>query len=169
MTFARKTFGLLAVVFFTACQTAVAGLTDSPWLEASSFLAEACHDASVTIGPPGCPVVVIDRQVWHVKSQRVVQTLPDTSSLSEIRCLSANGMYLATLEAAEPARGIGVNVWNNVTGERAAYLPGDPRREHSVLKIMLNRYLIAAGKDDGTYTVWDIENNKQLRQMPTRA
>ncbi len=160
---------ITAAFLILSAATAQAQIADSPWTKAADFMAPASSSSQITYGPPGCPVVVIDRDAWHIKSKRIVQTLPVEVEIGETRCLSTNGMYFAAYEGKPNDHGRGVNIWNLVSGEKVGQLPGDRQKAYSVVQIMRNRYLIAANDTEAGCVVWDIEENRKVRDIPTRA
>lgn len=149
--------------------SAYADISDSPWGDAADFVAPANSDSQITYGPPGCPIVVVNRDAWHIKTKRIVQTLPVDVEIGKTRCLSANGRYFAAYNGEWHDRGMGVNVWDLVSGEKVAEIPGGQQRVYTVLQFMRNRYLIAANDSDASCLVWDVEENRKVRELPTRV
>ncbi|MBI1249717.1 hypothetical protein GC197_17975 [bacterium] len=159
------TFALVTVI----PSVAWAQLSDSPWIASSDIRIPADTNDQITIGPLGCPVLIVNRDVWHIKSKKVVQTLPADAEIGEYRCLSANGKYFAAYEGRNREEGKDVAVWDLVTGEKVATLPGRQRIFFPVLKIMYNRYLLAAPYSGESLYVWDIEQNKLTREFRVSA
>lgn len=144
-------------------------MSASPWMMSSDISIPADDKAQITVGPPGCPVVMVNQHAWHIKSKKIVQTLPGGTEIGDYRCLSANGKYFAAFEGGHFDRGKSVNVWNLVTGEVVATVPGKSSSIYPVMKIMYNRYLIAAPNTGETLTVWDLEQNKKTRDVFVRT
>ncbi|MEW4455467.1 hypothetical protein AB1L30_22550 [Bremerella sp. JC817] len=146
-----------------------AQLEKSPWIEAADIRIPADKKAQITTGPPGCPVVIVNNDVWHVKSKRVVQTLPESPEIGDFRCLSANGMYFAAYGGSNFDKGRSVNVWNLVSGELVATVPGQSRYSYPVMKIMYNRYLLVAPDGGETLVIWDLQENRRTRDIKVRT
>lgn len=164
-----RTLTIAFVVLLLPTRLAFAQMSASPWMLASDITIPADEDAQITMGPSGCPVIVVNREAWHIKSKKVVQTIPEGTEIGEYRCLSANGKYFAAFAGRRFDRGKPVNVWNLVTGEIAATVPGKSDTTYQVMKIMYNRYLLVAPYDGKTLTIWDLEENKKTRDVFVRA
>ena len=164
-----RTLTIVFVVLLLPARLAVAQMSASPWMLASDINIPADQKAQVTMGPPGCPVVMVNRQAWHIKSKKVVQTIQEGWDIGDYRCLSANGKYFAAFEGAWHNRGDAINVWNLVTGELVATVPGKSSSIYPVMKIMYNRYLLAAPNTGQTLTIWDVEQNKKVRDVLVRT
>lgn len=164
-----RTLAIAVVVLLLPARLAVAQIGDSPWMLASDINIPADKDAQITVGPPGCPVVMVNRQAWHIKSKKVVQTIKEGWEIGSYRCLSANGKYFAAFEGAWHDRGKDINVWNLVTGEIVATIPGKSSSIYPVMKIMYNRYLLAAPNTGETLVIWDLEQDKKTRDVFVRT
>lgn len=164
-----RTLAIAIVVLLLPARLVVAQISDSPWMLASDINIPADQKAKITVGPPGCPVVMVDRQAWHIKSKKVVQTIQDGWEIGDYRCLSANGKYFAAFEGGTFDRGKDINVWNLVTGEIVATIPGKSSSIYPVMKIMYNRYLLAAPNTGETLTIWDLEQDKKTRDVFVRT
>ncbi|MFN3152408.1 WD40 repeat domain-containing protein [Bremerella sp.] len=147
----------------------LADMSDSPWIMSAGITIPADQKAQITMGPAGCPVIMVNRQAWHIKSMKVVQTLQEGWEIGDYRCLSANGKYFAAFEGTWHSRGKDINVWNLVTGEIVATIPGKSSCIYPVMKIMYNRYLLAAPDTGETLTIWDLEQNKKTRDVLVRT
>jgi len=121
------------------------------------------------MGPPGCSVVMVNREAWHIKSKKVVQTIPDGWEIGDYRCLSPNGKYFAAFEGGHFDRGKGINVWDLVSGKIVAKVPGKSDSIYPVMKIMHNHYLLAAPNTGQTLTIWDLEQDKKVRDVNVRT
>ncbi|MBA2113170.1 WD40 repeat domain-containing protein [Bremerella alba] len=164
-----RPLAIAVVILLLPGRMAFAQISDSPWMLSSDISIPADQKAQVTMGTAGCPVVMVNREAWHVKSKKVVQTLPDGKEIGDYRCLSANGKYFAAFEGAWHDRGANINVWDLVTGEIVATMPGKSSSYYPVMKIMHNRYLLAAPDSGQTLTIWDIEQNKKKRDVFVRT
>lgn len=164
-----RTLAIAFVMLLLPGRMAFAQISDSPWMLASDINIPADQKAQITVGPPGCPVVMVNRQAWHVKSKKVVQTIQDGWEIGDYRCLSSNGKYFAAFEGAWHDRGEDINVWNLVTGELVATVPGKSSSYYPVMKIMYNRYLLAAPNTGETLTIWDLEQDKKTREVFVRT
>lgn len=164
-----RTLAIAFVVLLLPAQLTLAQMTESPWMAVSDVKIPADANAKITVGPPGCPVVMVNRQAWHIKSKKVVAEVGSPTELGDYRCLSANGKYFAAYEGAWHNRGEDVNVWNLVTGEKVASIPAKSDTTFRVLKIMFNRYLLAAPYEGQTLTIWDLEQNKKTRDVLVRT
>ncbi len=164
-----RTLVVAVVVSLTAVDLVFAQLSDSPWLNSSDISIPAGEKAQITVGPFGCPVVVVDREAWHIKSKKVVQTIPGDTEIGEYRCLSGNGMYFAAYEGTHWDKGSSINVWNLVTGELISRVPGKQSSYYPVMKIMYNRYLLAAPNTGQSLLIWDIQESKKVRDVLCRT
>ncbi|QDU73368.1 hypothetical protein Pan97_03380 [Bremerella volcania] len=164
-----RTLTIFFVLLLLPGRYALAQMSASPWIMSSDINIPADQQAQVTMGPPGCPVIVVNRQAWHIKSKKVVQTIQDGWEIGDYRCLSANGKYFAAFEGGHFDRGKDINVWNLVTGEIVATIPGKSSSIYPVMKIMYNRYLLAAPDTGEQLTIWDLEQNKKTRDVFVRT
>jgi len=164
-----RTIAIAIVLLSFSAHHALADISDSPWMLSADITIPADQKAQVTMGPAGCPVIMVNREAWHIKSKKVVQTIQDGWEIGDYRCLSANGKYFAAFEGGRYDRGKDINVWNLVTGEIVATLPGKAGSTFPVMKIMYNRYLLAAPNTGKTLTIWDLEQDKKVRDVLVRT
>ncbi|MBN9502619.1 MAG: hypothetical protein J0H02_12655 [Armatimonadetes bacterium] len=65
------------------------------------------HDSRITFGPPGCPVFVVDQDVFDAKTLKVIRMLPDEYERHARRALSPDGKLFAVIH---PIQVFGIEV-----------------------------------------------------------
>jgi hypothetical protein len=123
----------------------------------------------VTLGAPGCPVVVSGKQVWNIRQGRIVCELDTRIDQNALAVLSDDGKYFAAALKSANQEGTAVRVWSTETGARLLEIPGVPKRYVDLMVFSLNKYLILGGRSTPDFQVWDIEQAKAIAPINVNA
>ena len=118
----------------------------------------------LTFGPPGCPLIVIGKNVWDWQSTEIVQTLEGDYEGDGLTSLSTNGTYFAASDMRPYQDGGAVFVWDTSTGERIFSLPGQPDVELAAIHVSDERlFVFSAGEHQ--FQVYDLASGDVLRPL----
>jgi hypothetical protein len=125
-------------------------------------------NSDITTGPAGCPMLVIDGNVWDIKTAAIHVLLEDAPPPRTRRALSDNGKYFAAIidEGATPKS---IGVWNCDTGKKICDIPLDGKQQIDVILFSRNNYLIYSGRSIPDLYVWDVAGNQQMDPLAIKA
>jgi len=125
------------------------------------------HRTVVTGGPSGCPVVIVDQDVWNLEQNRVVQRLEGTYGKYTMRALSANGEWFAVGVKASSRTDPSITIWHTPTGKIQWEIPGRPVKSSQILTLTRDKYLLIEGSVAGQVEVWDVETGEMMAPLQT--
>jgi ribosomal protein S27E len=123
------------------------------------------RDADVTLGPIGCPVIIVKNDVWHVAKKQIVQELEGVYESRVLKALSANGQWFAAASKTPNQQDTSITVWNVVTGKVSCEIPGDPERFADLITFTRNQYLLIGGRLKNDIRVFDAETGRRLNSI----
>lgn len=134
----------------------------SPW--AGTTIPFTSRDG-VTFGPPGCPILVVGKDIYDAKTYKRVRKLPQQYEGRALHALSADGKYFASASQSPNQTNTGVTVWATDTGERVLDLPGQKEAYADLVALLGNTQLMVGGRHSQLVEVWDIKTGKLARRV----
>lgn len=128
------------------------------------------HRAAVTVGPVGCPVLLVGNEVYDLKTGKPTRTLDFLAGESAVRAISADGKWVAAADRSPNRTGTAVGVWSAATGKPAFTIPGRDAAFVDFLAFSRDKYLLVGGRHDATVAVWDAATGQRTKDltMPER-
>jgi hypothetical protein len=121
------------------------------------------HDSRVTFGPPGCPVVVVDQDVYDLKTFKVIRQLPDEYERYARRALTADGRYFAVTEKGHNQEDTQTFVYATDTGAKVLTAPPAAKGAYAdVVTFFGNTHLLLGGRHGAVIDVWDVAGGKKV-------
>jgi hypothetical protein len=121
----------------------------------------------VTVGPPGCPVLVVGQNVWNLERGRIVQQLDEEYEGRGHTALSGDGRFFAAALKSPNQENTPVRVWDCTTGKAVFVVPGFPERYVDLLMFSDNKTLALAGRSTKDIQLWEAETGRQLKSVET--
>lgn len=122
--------------------------------------------SAVTFGPPGCPVVVVEGNVYSARTGALKRKLSLDYNQNHLTALSADGKLFAVAGRSQNQEGTPVTVYAIESGEPVMTIPGDDDRYVDVLLFSLNRYVVVGGRSTNDLQVWDTQNRRMTKAIP---
>lgn len=121
--------------------------------------------SAIAFGPFGCPVLVVDGQVWSVKNGRLLQTLDIVHQVSHVAVLSDDGRWFAYSRYGRNTDNNPISIFSTETGEEVFEVPGEVNRYADFVTFSLNKYLLVGGRTSTGIQVWDFQGGKMVRLL----
>lgn len=121
----------------------------------------------VSLGPPGCPFVIVGREIWDHAAGKKVAELPVMPSPHALRAFSANGEWLAVAGKSANQTDTPVSVYRTSTGERVLEVPGQAGKFVDVLEFTRDKFLVLAGRQSNAIEIWDVSTGSQRPTIQT--
>ena len=124
------------------------------------------HDSRVTFGPPGCPVFIVDQDVYDIKTFKVIRTLPDEYERYARRALSPNGRFFAVTEKGWNQDDTPTHVYATDTGRKVLTAPPAAKGAYvDNIAFYASTHLLLAGRHGPGIEVWDIAGEKKISTL----
>ncbi|HEX4611950.1 MAG TPA: WD40 repeat domain-containing protein [Urbifossiella sp.] len=124
------------------------------------------HDSRVTFGPPGCPVFIVDQDVYDLKTFKVIRQLPDGYERYARRALSRDGRYFAVTKKGWNEEDTETYVYATDTGEKALTIPPAAKGAYvDNLAFFAGSHLFLGGRHGPGIQVWGIADGKMAGEL----
>jgi hypothetical protein len=120
------------------------------------------HDSRVTFGPPGCPVFVVDQDVYDAKSLKVIRQLPDEYDRYARRALTPNGRYFAVTQKGWNQTDTATYVYATDTGRKVLTVPASKEAYADVVAFYASSHLLLGGRHGAVIDIWDLASGKKV-------
>ncbi|MCA9065590.1 MAG: hypothetical protein KDA96_21125, partial [Planctomycetaceae bacterium] len=118
----------------------------------------------VAVGPPGCPVVISGRYVWHKEQQELISELEGEFEGSGTSTLSPDGKLFAAALKSPNQQDTAVRVWDTATGKEKFVAQGEAERFSDTI-LLSNDRLYIGGRLSNELRVWDCTTGEQLKSL----
>jgi len=118
----------------------------------------------VTLGPVGCPAIVIGKQVWNIAENRIVAELEGTYHARGHKCLSPDGLSFAASNKSPNQEDTEVLVWDTKTGKQKFKVLGDPNKYADVV-VLSNDSLYVGGRSESLLDSFNITTGAHQRTL----
>lgn len=119
----------------------------------------------ITVGPPGCPVMVVGQQVWNKSEHSVVATLDGTRERDVLAALSPDGKYFAAAARHPNQQNTNVDVWETDTGRKLFTAAGTSGRYADAI-LLAPRSLYVGGRWSADLQRWNCANGNKAKAIP---
>ncbi len=130
------------------------------WGDGSSAVALK-HDSRVTIGPPGCPVFVVDQDVFDAKTLKVIRRLPDEYERHARRALSPDGKLFAVTQKNWNEEDTPTHIYTTDTGKKVTIPPAAKGAYADYVAFYGNTHLLLGGRHGPKVGVYGVATGKQ--------
>ncbi len=118
----------------------------------------------LTVGPPGCPILVSGQQVWDKQRKTVIAGLESSYEGRGQTTLSPDGHYFAAASKSPNQQDTDVTVWDTGTGKKLFVAKGDPERFADTI-LLSNTKLFLGGRLSADLLVWDCATGEQVKTL----
>ncbi len=118
----------------------------------------------ITVGPPGCPVIVSGRQVWDKQKQTITGELDGTYEGRGQTALSPDGRFFAAASKSPNQEETDIMVWDTTSGQLKFTAKGIAER-YSDLILLSRTRLFVGGRSTDDLLVWDCETGDPQKSI----
>ncbi|MEJ7593670.1 MAG: hypothetical protein WKF77_19195 [Planctomycetaceae bacterium] len=118
----------------------------------------------ITVGPPGCPVIVSGRQVWDKQKQTITGELEGTYEGRGQSALSPDGRYFAAASKSPNQEETDIMVWDTTSGQLRFTAKGEAERYSDLILLSRTRLFVGGRSSDGLL-VWDCETGEPQKSI----
>jgi WD40 repeat protein len=115
-------------------------------------------------GPPGCPVVLVGRQVWNPARKTIQAELEGEGRFHDPSTISPDGHWIATTGVSSDKEKNPITVWDATTGVAKLSIPGQKDRRYRKI-VIANERVYLSGDPQGEVWVWSIETGQEEKQL----
>ncbi|MBN9522425.1 hypothetical protein J0H58_28550 [bacterium] len=125
------------------------------------------HDSRITFGPPGCPVFVVDQDVFDAKTLKVIRMLPDEYERHARRALSPDGKLFAVTQKGRNEEDTPTHIYTTDTGKKVTIPPAAKGAYADYVAFYGNTHLLLGGRHGRTVGVYGVATGKLDGELKT--
>ncbi|WP_425615184.1 WD40 repeat domain-containing protein [Anatilimnocola sp. NA78] len=118
----------------------------------------------ITLGPLGCPTLIVGNQAWNIAENRSVAELEGTYEKRGHKVLSPDGLTFAASSKSPNQQDTEVLVWDTRTGKQKFKVLGDPNKFADMV-LLSNDTLYVGGRSEPTLDSFNTTTGAHLRTL----